>query len=64
MTSILLDASIITDSKLQYCRLCGLTGGTITDCALHFCELSEFETKLDDCKLAYVSLNEEVQNEN
>ena len=64
MTNILLESSVITDSDFQYCFLWAVAGGTMSDCAMFFCKTLCVETKLTNCQLEYVSINDSEPDDN
>ena len=62
MTSISLESTEIVESEFRYCFLNAIMGGVIADCSFDFCKLHEFESHLENCKLNYVSINEDDES--
>lgn len=58
LNGIALKSSKIVNSHFRYCFLNAVTGGTISDCELYFCDLSNHETKLKNCRFTHVAINE------
>ena len=59
MTNILLESSSMLECDFQYCFLWALTGGTMSDCAMFFSKTLCVETKLTNCQLEYVSIEDD-----
>ena len=58
LNGIVLDNTEIVESEFRYCFLNAVTGGVIADCGFNFCELQEFETGLENCRIYHVTINE------
>ena len=64
MTNILLESSEMVSCDFQYCFLWAWRGGTMSDCAMFFSKFLCVETKLTNCQLEYVSINDSEPDDN
>ena len=64
MTNILLESSSMLECDFQYCFWWFVGSVTMSDCAMFFCKLLCVETKLTNCQLEYVSINDSAPDDN